>query len=139
MYFLIFLLIQIFLLPTSMQTAFATGYPAALPNHQVGIEVDDESDRMIAKIDWFSAAVDGQSYLRSLGVKDFYHGIGYWVQARTEFRPHENFHLNVRSVFCSGSFSGGYTEPTGNYHLFSFYGVWPETLAGGKLTNVCVV
>jgi hypothetical protein len=117
----------------SLSTALAAGYPSALSNHQLGSEIEGETDRMIVKSDWFSAAVDGQSYLRSLGIKDFYHGIGYWIQARTEFRPHEYFHLNVRSIFFSGSFSGGYTEPTANYHLFSFYGIWPEPVAGGVL------
>jgi hypothetical protein len=126
---LLCILVQLFLIPQTL----ATGYPSALANHQLGNEIEDQADRMISKVDWFSAAVDGQSYLRSLGEKDFYHGIGYWIQARTEFRPHEYFHLNVRSIFYSGSFSGGYTQPTGNYHLFSFYGIWPDPVAGGAL------
>lgn len=113
-------------------TVFALGYPSALPNNHLGSEIQDEKDRKIPKGDWFSAAVDGHSYLRTLGRKDFYHGIGYWIQARTEFRPHDSFHLNVRSIFYSGSFSGGYTEPTGYYHLFGLYGLWPEPVAGGK-------
>lgn len=112
--------------------SFALGYPSALPNNNLESEVHDEADRKIPQTDWFSAAIDGHSYLRTLGTKDFYHGVGYWIQGRTEFRPHDSFHLNVRSVFYSGSFSGGYTEPTGNYHLFGLYGLWPQSIAGGK-------
>ena len=123
------ILLQVFFLPS----AFALGYPSALQNQNLEAELEGDSDRILPQTEWFSGAVDGQSYLRSLGVKDFYHGVGYWVQARTEFRPNDFFRLNVRSIFFSGSFSGGYTEPTGSYHLFSFSGKWPEPIAGGTL------
>lgn len=84
-------------------------------------------------VDWFTAAVDGHAYMRLLGGQDFYHGFGYWVQGRTEFRPREKVHINIRSIFYSGSISGGYTEPTGQYHLFGFYVLWTDLIAGGTL------
>ncbi len=114
-------------------SAHSLDYPSALPNNNLEEEIQNEPDRMIPKSSWFSAAVDGHTYLRALGTKDFYHGVGYWIQGRTEFRPHDFFRLNVRSIFYSGSISGGYTEPTGQYHLVGLYGQWPELVLGGKL------
>lgn len=113
--------------------ARALGYPAALPNHGLGEEIAGEEDRIIPKTDVFSGAVDGQAYLRTLGEKDFYHGIGYWVQARMEARPQDYLRVNSRSIFLSGSVSGGYTSPTSSYHLFGFSGEWPQAIFGGKL------
>lgn len=132
-HFIVRLSVAVLLTLLVTHPALAAGYPSALKNQDVGIEIVNDPDRMVPRSDWFSGAVDGQTYLRALGIKDFYHGVGYWIQARTEFRPHDFFRLNVRSIFFSGSFSGGYTEPTGNYHLFSFYGRWPEPVAGGQL------
>lgn len=129
---LLLLFILNFVLTLVPRPALAIGYPSALPNNNLAPQIQDDPDRKIPKVDWVSAAVDGHSYARNLGEKDFYHGIGYWIQARTEFRPHESFHLNVRSIFYSGSISGGYTEPTGTYHLVGFYGLWPGAVAGGK-------
>jgi hypothetical protein len=108
-------------------------YPSALSNHNLIDEIQDQPDRLIPKAEWATFSVDGHTYLRSLGRKDFYHGIGYWVQARSEIRPTEFFTLNVRSIFYSGSVSGGYVEPTGTYHLVGLTGVWPEPVAGGTL------
>lgn len=116
-------------------TAYSLDYPSALPNNNLGEEIKDQSDRLIPKIDWFSAAVDGQVYFRNLEVNDFYHGAGYWIQARTEFRPSEMFTLNVRSIFYAGSISGGYTKPTGQYNLFGFSVQLPQTILGGKVSG----
>ena len=109
------------------------GYPRALPNSFLQEEHFNQTDRKIPKVDWFTAAVDGHAYMRLVGREDFYHGFGYWVQGRTEFRPREKVHINIRSIFYSGSISGGYTEPTGQYHLFGFYVLWPDLIAGGTL------
>jgi hypothetical protein len=113
--------------------AYALDYPGALPNHDLGKEIEYENDRLIPKVSWFSAAADAQVYFRQLAKDDFYHGAGYWVQARTEFRPSDLFQLNVRSIFYSGSISSGYTVPTGQYNLFGFSGTLPELVFGGKL------
>ncbi|MBY0415253.1 MAG: hypothetical protein K2Q18_13870, partial [Bdellovibrionales bacterium] len=122
--------LSILILPLKTQ---ALDYPAALPNNHLKEELEEQNDRLIPKGSWYSASVDGQGYFRGLEVNDFYHAMGYWVQARTEFRPSEMFTLNVRSVFYSGSISGGYTQPTGQYNLFGFSAVWPTPVLGGKL------
>jgi hypothetical protein len=121
------------LLILNAQTASATGYPSALPNHDLGEEIKDQPDRILPKSDLFTATVDGQAYMRNLGIRDFYHGQGYWIQGRAEVRPHDSFRLNLRSIFYSGSHSGGYVEPTGSYELFGLTGIWPGPVMGGKL------
>lgn len=113
--------------------SYALDYPGALPNHDLKNEIQDQADRLVPKSDWFSAAVDGQIYFRNLESDDFYHATGYWVQARTEFRPNELININVRSIFYSGSISNGYTKPTGQYNLFGFSGTWPTPVLGGKI------
>lgn len=110
-----------------------SNYPSALPNHNLEEEVANDSDRLIEGNKWISAAVDAHTYARTLGKNDFYHGIGYWVQARAEFSPTDYARLNLRSIFYSGSISYGYTVPTGDYHLFAFSGKLPSKVFGGVL------
>jgi hypothetical protein len=111
----------------------ALDYPSALPNNNLEEEIRNQNDRMVPKSDWFSAALDGQVYFRNLEANDFYHGTDHWVQARTEFRPSQLFTLNVRSIFFSGSISGGYSKPTGQYNLFGFSATWPKPVLGGTI------
>jgi hypothetical protein len=113
-------------------------YPGALNNHNLAEEISDQEDRIVPKAEWATFAVDGQAYLRALESRDFYHALGYWIQARTEVRPSQFFTLNVRSIFYSGSVSGGYTEPTGTYHLVGLTGIWPKPVLGGTLMGRAV-
>ena len=113
-----------------------TEYPSARPNQFLKEEIENQPDRLITqKIEWFRAAFDGHLYVRTLGRKDFYHGMGYWTQIRTEFRPHEFFHLNFRSIYYSGSISSGYTRPNEDFTLASFYGKLPHKVYGGTLES----
>ena len=109
-------------------------YPSAPPNNNLKSELEKDPHRKITtSIDWYSGAIDAHLYRRYLGTEDFYHGGGYWIQARNEFRHGNRFSLNVRSVFYSGSISEGYTKPTGNYHLFGFSGTYPGKVFGGTM------
>lgn len=108
-------------------------YPSAELNQHLCEEIDGEPWRLIPSTSWFCAAVDGQAFYRNLGTADFYHGAAHWTQLRTQISPAQDLYaLNIRSIFYSGSSSNGYAEPTGNYHLFSFRGTWPEKILGAK-------
>lgn len=115
-------------------TVTAYGYPAARTNQNLCAEVEDQADRLIPQRDWVCAAVDGDIYLRTLGSEEFYHGVGHWIQARTEVRPAPNVAVNLRTIFYSGSISYGYTRPIGFYNLLGFSATWPDEFLGGHMS-----
>lgn len=94
-------------------------YPSAKLNANIREEVESDPNRLIPFTDHFAFAVDGDTYFRDTGSTEFYHGIGYWLQARSEARLSPWFRANLRSILYAGSVSGGYAEPTGSYHLFA--------------------
>ncbi|MEQ1878589.1 MAG: hypothetical protein ABL958_18245, partial [Bdellovibrionia bacterium] len=121
---------------TALSWAAATavaGYPTAKRNELVHEEIAADSDRMIPQSDFFAASVDGQIYERALGAADFYHGVGYWIQVRTEYKPHPYFTANLRSIFYAGSCSFGYAAPSDQYHLLGVTGIWPNQILDGEL------
>lgn len=109
------------------------GYASPRPNHDLRQELEGDPDRLIPSFEYFSFAVDGEAWLRALGVQDFYHGVGAWLQIRSEVRPHPFFTINVRTIPYWGSSSEGYAEPGGLYSLIGLTGVWPEPMLGAKL------
>ncbi len=105
-------------------------YPSAQKNHDLGVELKKDSQRLIQKFEMADFAIDGDTWLRSIGIgsQDFYHGVGYWIQARSEIRPNPFFTINARTILYSGSSSEGYANPTGFYSLLGFTGEWPERI-----------
>ncbi|MCB0407276.1 MAG: hypothetical protein KDD34_03670, partial [Bdellovibrionales bacterium] len=101
-------------------------YPFARKNHDLGSEIKNDSQRLIPEFQFARFAIDGDTWARSLGVNDFYHGVGYWIQGRTEVNPNPFLFINVRTIAYSGSSSEGYANPTGFYNLISFTGNWPQ-------------
>lgn len=109
-------------------------YPAAKLNANLREEVEASPDRLIPLTEHFAFAVDGDAYYRNLGPDDFYHGIGYWLQARSEARLSPWARVNVRSILYAGSCSEGYAAPSGSYHLFALTATPEPPLFGGGFT-----
>lgn len=108
-------------------------YPTAKKNATLREEVESDTQRLIPLTKHFAFAVDGETYFRNLGSDDFYHGVGYWMQIRSEARPIEAVSLNVRSIVYAGSCSTGYAEPGGGYHLLGLSATDPHLIFGGKI------
>ena len=108
-------------------------YPSAKPNFDIREENSTNRNSVISGSEQFAFAVDGETFYRALGSDDFYHGIGYWVQGRSEARPTQWMRANLRSVLYAGSCSTGYAEPSGSYHLFALTGVFPDPVLGSEL------
>ncbi len=108
-------------------------YPSAKLNANLREELESDPNRLIPLTEHFAFAVDGDAYFRDTAGVDFYHGFGYWLQARSEARISEWFKGNLRSIFYAGSVNGGYAEPSGSYHLFAFTFEPPEEVFGAKL------
>lgn len=123
-----------FVLSFFITTISKADYPSAKLNQNVCNEIQDQTDRLVPKSDFFCLAVDGGAFERALGVEDFYHGFGHWTQVRTELSPNKFLKINMRSIFYSGSSSEGYANPSGQYNLVSFKAIFPETVAGGVLS-----
>lgn len=117
----------------ALSSAFAQ-YPAAKLNRNLKEEVDADRNRLIKNSEYFSFAVDGTTSFRHLEDVDYFHGVNYWLQLRTEARPSSLFKLNLRSIFYAGSISYGYREPAANYHLLGISGVFPEKIFDGELS-----
>jgi len=101
-------------------------YPSAKVNENLREEIEGDPNRLLPAGDWYTFALDGTAWERNLGLRDFYHGVGYWLQGRSEIRPSPHFRLNVRTILYSGSSSQGYAEPTGFYNLIGITGYLPE-------------
>ncbi len=110
-------------------------YPAAKPNMDLRQEIETQTDRLVPQYKYFVGSVDGQGYHRFTGANDFYHGTGYWLQTRVEIEPHENFRVNLRSIFFSGNSSAGYAAPIGFYNFLSLAAELPYTFLGGDVTG----
>ncbi len=108
-------------------------YPSAKPNAGIREEVANDSDRLIPVTEHFAFAIDGDAYFRGLGRDDYYHGEGYWLQARSEAMVSEHFRVNMRSIFFSASSSYGYAAPSGYYQLLGLTGEFPDKILGGTL------
>ncbi len=98
------------LLPTSMQ------------NSQLREQLESETDRVLPKTEYFSFAIDGLAYLRSTGDREFYHGVGYWAQVRTEAQMNPKFRANLRTLLYAGSVSYGYASPSNQFHILGLTG-----------------
>jgi hypothetical protein len=116
-----------------MLPAAKAQYPSAKPNSALREEVTGDPDRLISVTEHFALAIDGNAYFRALGRDDYYHGEGYWVQARTEARVSDHFRINMRSIFFAGASSFGYARPSGYYQLLGLTGEFPEKVLGGTL------
>jgi hypothetical protein len=109
-------------------------YPSARLNQNVCEEISGQSYRLLSRKDWFCGAVDGQAYARTIGKRDYYHGVGHWTQVRTEFRWEESVAINFRSILYSATSSSGYADSNEDYHLASFRFIYPEKILGAFLT-----
>jgi len=108
-------------------------YPSAKVNSNIREEVADQPDRLIPVTEHFALAIDGDAFFRGLGRDDYYHGLGYWLQARSEARVIDQFRLNMRSIFFAGSSSYGYARPSGYYQLLGLTAEFPGSILGGTL------
>ena len=85
------------------------------PNAQLIEEVTNEPYRILPRNPHYTFAVDADffkpAFLPCLDFSycyaDYYHGNGYWLTARAEFKPVPNITLNVKTVFTHGNSSGG--------------------------------
>ncbi len=119
----------IFLLVFLSLSAFAD-YPSARLNQNVCEEIAGQKYRLIPRKDWFCGAVDGQAYGRTVGQRDYYHGVGHWTQVRTEFQWEDSVAINFRSIIYSATSSSGYASSNEDYHLGSFRFKYPEKILG---------
>lgn len=105
-------------------------YPTAMQNHNLRESLTEDSDRLLPKPKMATFAIDGNTWFRTMGTQDFYHGFGYWIQGRTEISPDEHYRINARTIFYSGSSSEGYASPVGFYNMIGFFGIWPQRILG---------
>lgn len=105
-------------------------YPSARLNQNVCEEISGQQYRLLPRKEWFCGAVDGQAYGRTVGKKDYYHGVGHWTQIRTEFHWEDSVAINFRSIVYSATSSSGYASSNEDYHLGSFRFTYPEKLLG---------
>ncbi len=117
----------------TLQRQINANYPSARRNADLLEEIQNDPNRLIPSTQMFSFAVDGDTFWRMDSSEEFYHGIGYWLQARSEARVLNSFKLNVRSVFFAGSFSAGYAAPSGNYHLVAATFETKDAWLGGRV------
>lgn len=110
-------------------SAFAD-YPSARINQNICEEITGQKYRLLPRTEWFCGVVDGQAYGRTVGKKDFYHGVGHWTQIRTEFHWQDSVAINFRSIVYSATSSSGYAASNEDYHLASFRFTYPEKLLG---------
>ncbi len=110
-------------------------YPSPRKNHDLANDLKNDSNRTIQKFEMADFAIDAETWMRSIGLdtQDFYHGVGYWIQARAEIRPNPFLAVNSRTILYSGSSSEGYASPTGLYSLIGFSGTWPEQIFNSTL------
>lgn len=125
--FLLFLLIAVAL------SSARADYPAARLNRDLKEQLEPDPNRLIPSSEHFSFAVDGTTAFRHLETDDYFHGVHYWLQVRSEARASPYLKVNLRSIFYAGSASYGYAAPGGSYHLFALTGILPEPFAGGRL------
>jgi len=85
------------------------------PNENVIDEVARESYRILPRNPHYAFAIDADflkpAFLPCLDFAycyaDYYHGNGYWLTARAEFKPVPNITLNLKTVVTHGNSSGG--------------------------------
>ncbi|NDG84920.1 MAG: hypothetical protein EBX52_07775 [Proteobacteria bacterium] len=95
----------------------ASAYFEYAPNYNVMEEVDRHPYRILPRSHDYAFAIDGdffkpvfigggpQDYYRY----DFYHGNGYWLDLRSEFKPREELVVNLKTTFTQGTTSNGPT------------------------------
>ena len=108
-------------------------YPTAKANENLLGEIQGDPDRLVPSSEHFSLAADGLIAYRSVAGVDFFHGINYWLQVRSEARLNPYLTANMRTVLYAGSISYGYAAASGLYNLFGITGVLPYDFAGGAL------
>jgi hypothetical protein len=98
-------------------STIAHAYFEYAPNRDLQEEVDQHEYRILPRSSDYSFAIDGDffkpvfigggpaEYYRY----DFYHGNGYWLDLRGEFKPLEDLVLNLKTTFTQGTTSNGPT------------------------------
>lgn len=100
-------------------------YPSARPNEALREELRGDEDRLFPLTEHFAFGADGEVFHRAIGTEDFYHGIGHWLQVRSEAAPNPFLRVNLRTIIYSGAASNGYSEPQGFYNLFALSAIIP--------------
>ncbi len=98
-------------------TSSAQAYIDYAPNDHLAEEVADHSYRILPHNEHYSLAIDGD-FFKPVFVGsnnfnyykyDFYHGNGYWVDTRVEFKPVEDLIVNMKFDVTQGTSSNGPT------------------------------
>jgi len=95
----------------------SSAYLEYAPNDHVMEEIYEEPYRILPHSDHYAFAIDGDFFkpVFSGGDNsdyyryDFYHGNGYWVSLRSEFKPVDRLTLNLKLNFTQGTSSNGPT------------------------------
>ncbi|MBS1959593.1 MAG: hypothetical protein JST80_08995 [Bdellovibrionales bacterium] len=85
------------------------------PNQNLAEEVRDNPYRILPRNSHYSLALDADFFKPTfvggdnfLYYKwDFYHGNGYWLTARAEFKPVEKLSINLKTLITQGTSSNG--------------------------------
>jgi len=93
----------------------ANAYLKYEPNANLIEEVKDQPYRLFPKNDHYAFAIDADFFKpiftggdnTKFYKYDFYHGNGYWMTARSEFRPIDTFTLDVKLNLTHGTSSNG--------------------------------
>lgn len=106
---------RFFLLTLCFFTAQAHAYIRYNPNEKLAEQVANESWRILPRGDHYSLAVDADFFKPAFFGSDqtnyykydFYHGNGYWIDLRTEFKPVPDLALNLKIDVTHGTSSNG--------------------------------
>ncbi len=106
-----FAILSLFLSGTAM------AYMDYAPNEQLFRQVESESFRILPRTEKWVFAVDGDFFKpmflgsndANLYKFDFYHGNGFWLNFRSEYRPVDDLSINVKLDLTQGTSSNGPT------------------------------
>jgi hypothetical protein len=114
----------------------ANAYLEYAPNENVIAEVKNQPFRLFPKSDHFAFTIDADFFkpiftggeTSKFYKYDFYHGNGYWLTSRGEFKPNDQLTLNLKLNMTHGTSSNG---PTYLALIYPMVGITYDENLGG--------
>jgi len=113
----LYLIFSLILFLISSFASQAHAYLAYAPNSNLEEEVEQHSYRILPKSEHLFLALDADFFKPvfwgfnnfNYYKYDFYHGNGYWMDLRSEFKPNSDFAVNFKASITHGTSSNGPT------------------------------